>query len=89
MPVLDIKIYQKKNENRDVHLIRRWSLLKLFREENKLTFVKIQLFLKRKLEKNWVELWPTDSVTKKDIFYIFKFVVSKVNIFLLEYVLSF
>ena len=43
----------------------------MFKAVNETLFLKIGSFLKSKLGKNCIELWPTVIVIRKDIFYIF------------------
>ena len=51
----------------------------MFKEENDSSFLKIQSFLKIKLGKNCIEIWPTEIVTKKGIFYFFEFVPDEMS----------
>ena len=61
--------------------LRIWSFLKIFKGENEPLFLKSGSFLKSKLGKNCIELWPTVIVTRKAIFHILKFLPVNASIF--------
>ena len=57
----------------------------MFKEKNEPPSLTVQSFLKSKLGKNCVELWPAVIVIKKKHLYIFP---DEINIFLSEYALK-
>ena len=56
----------------------------MLKEENEPLLLKIWSFLKSKLGKNCIELWPTVIIIKKDILYIFNFFPDYMNFFSLN-----